>query len=78
LVLAGALTTSLIGLSPVFGAFIVGAVLSSNAEFREAVSRRMTDFMTVFFLPIFFTYTPACGPRSAGSTRHGCGRFVGW
>jgi Kef-type K+ transport system membrane component KefB len=67
IVLAGALTTSLIGLSPVFGAFIVGAVLSSNAEFREAVSRRMTDFMTVFFLPIFFTYT---GLRTEVGTLH--------
>jgi Kef-type K+ transport system membrane component KefB len=57
LVLAAGIATSLIGIFAVFGAFVTGAVLSSHEEFREAVSRRMRDFMTAFFLPIFFTYT---------------------
>src|SRR5438045_5917592 len=35
----------------------MGAVLYDQHQFREAVSRRLLDFVTVFFLPIFFTYT---------------------
>jgi Kef-type K+ transport system membrane component KefB len=57
IVLASAMATNLIGISAVFGAFFAGAVLSSDEEFRAAVMRRLSDFMTVFFLPIFFTYT---------------------
>lgn len=49
--------TNLIGIFAIFGAFSVGAVLASEEEFREAVSRRLRDLVTVFFLPIFFTYT---------------------
>jgi Kef-type K+ transport system membrane component KefB len=47
----------LIGIFAIFGAFLLGAVLSGEQEFREAVTRRLRDFVTVFFLPIFFTYT---------------------
>jgi Kef-type K+ transport system membrane component KefB len=57
LVLVASIATNLIGIFAVFGAFVTGAVLSSHEEFREAITRRMRDFMTVFFLPIFFTYT---------------------
>lgn len=57
LVLVASIATNLIGIFAVFGAFVTGAVLSSHEEFREAIARRMRDFMTVFFLPIFFTYT---------------------
>jgi Kef-type K+ transport system membrane component KefB len=56
-VLAASIVTNLIGIFAVFGAFMFGAVLSSHAEFRDAVSRRLRDFVTAFFLPIFFTYT---------------------
>ncbi len=52
-----AIVTNLIGIFAIFGAFILGAVLSSEVEFREAVTGRLRDFVTVFFLPIFFTYT---------------------
>jgi Kef-type K+ transport system membrane component KefB len=67
LVLAAGIATSLIGIFAVFGAFVTGAVLSSHEEFREAVARRMRDFMTAFFLPIFFTYT---GLRTEVGTLH--------
>jgi Kef-type K+ transport system membrane component KefB len=49
--------TNLIGISPVFGAFLLGAILSSEREFRTAVFTRLHDLVMVFFLPIFFTYT---------------------
>jgi len=57
LVFTSAAVTNIIGLFSIFGAFIVGAVLYDQHEFREAVMRRLRDFVTVFFLPIFFTYT---------------------
>src|SRR5262249_50820793 len=46
-----------IGIFAVFGAFFLGAVLSGEHEFRAAVNRRLRDFVTAFFLPIFFVYT---------------------
>ncbi len=56
-VLVCAIATNLIGIFAIFGAFFFGATLSGQREFCEAAGRRMRDFMTVFFLPIFFTYT---------------------
>lgn len=52
-----AIATSLIGIFAIFGAFLMGAALSTEERFRESVSRQLTGFVTVFFLPIFFTYT---------------------
>jgi Kef-type K+ transport system membrane component KefB len=57
LVFSSAIITNLIGLFSIFGAFVMGAILFDQQEFREAVMRRLWDFVTVFFLPIFFTYT---------------------
>jgi Kef-type K+ transport system membrane component KefB len=56
-VFACSLVTNLIGIFAIFGAFLFGAVLSTEHEFREAVVKRLRDVVTVFFLPIFFTYT---------------------
>jgi Kef-type K+ transport system membrane component KefB len=52
-----ALATNLIGIFAIFGAFLLGAILSGEHSFREAVNRRLRDFVTAFFLPIFFAYT---------------------
>jgi Kef-type K+ transport system membrane component KefB len=52
-----AMATGAIGIFAIFGAFILGAVLSDQHQFREAVLARIRDFVTAFFLPIFFTYT---------------------
>jgi Kef-type K+ transport system membrane component KefB len=52
-----AIVTNLIGIFAIFGAFLLGAVLSPVAAFRESVARQFQNFVTVFFLPIFFTYT---------------------
>jgi len=57
LVFVAAWVTSLIGIFAIFGAFVLGASLSGSARIREAVATHFTDFVTVFFLPIFFTYT---------------------
>jgi Kef-type K+ transport system membrane component KefB len=52
-----AITTNLIGIFAIFGAFFLGAILSGEHKFREAVTGRLSQFVTTFFLPIFFTYT---------------------
>src|SRR5262249_55467605 len=49
--------TNVIGIFSIFGAFILGAVLFDAPKFRKAVQERIRDFITAFFLPIFFTYT---------------------
>ncbi len=49
--------TNLIGIFAIFGAFVLGAILSEEHEFRDAVNRKFKDFVTAFFLPIFFAYT---------------------
>ena len=57
LLFTSAAITTLIGLFPLFGAFVMGAILFDQQELREAVMRRLREFVTVFLLPIFFTYT---------------------
>ena len=54
---ACAIATSLIGIFALFGAFMLGAILSDQHAFRAAMDRLLSLFVTVFFLPIFFTYT---------------------
>ena len=41
----------------IFGAFMFGVILSDVEEFREAFVGQFRNFVTVLFLPIFFTYT---------------------
>lgn len=52
-----AIVTNMIGIFAIFGAFVLGAVLSEEHEFREAVNHKFKDFVTAFFLPIFFAFT---------------------
>ena len=54
---ACSIVTNLIGIFAIFGAFVLGAILSEEHEFRDAVNRKFKDFVTAFFLPIFFAYT---------------------
>lgn len=68
LVLISAAITNVIGIFSVFGGFLMGAILSDQLEFRRAIADRLRDFITVFFLPIFFTYT---GLRTDVGTMHG-------
>lgn len=57
MIFASAAVTSAIGIFSVFGAFFMGAVLHDQKALCDAVGRQMRDFVTVFFLPIFFTFT---------------------
>lgn len=53
----GAMTTYQLGLFAIFGGFMIGAILHDEKAFAEAWRARVGQFVAVFFLPIFFTYT---------------------
>lgn len=57
LLFLSAIATNLIGVFGIFGAFLFGACLCDERELRLAVQKRLRDFVTAFFLPIFFAYT---------------------
>jgi len=73
LMLLSAAATNLIGIFSIFGGFMFGAILYDQEELREAVNRRLQDFVTVFFLPIFFTYT---GLRTDIGSMAGAGLWI--
>jgi Kef-type K+ transport system membrane component KefB len=52
-----AMTTYQIGIFAIFGGFMMGVILFDEADLVAAWRERLGDFVTVFFLPIFFTYT---------------------
>ena len=56
-VFAGAMVTSQIGIFAIFGGFMMGVILFDEKELVAAWRVRVGDFVAVFFLPIFFTYT---------------------
>jgi Kef-type K+ transport system membrane component KefB len=56
-VLGSAVLTNLIGIFSIFGPFVLGAALCDQNAFKAAVTPKLREFVTVFFLPIFFTYT---------------------
>jgi Kef-type K+ transport system membrane component KefB len=64
-----AIATNLIGIFSIFGAFLFGAILYDQAGLVDAVRAKLNDFVTVFFLPIFFTYT---------GLRTDIGTMTGW
>jgi Kef-type K+ transport system membrane component KefB len=57
LVFVAAMTTYQIGIFAIFGGFMIGVILYDEVAFVSAWRERTGDFVTVFFLPIFFTYT---------------------
>lgn len=73
LVFLCAAATNKIGIFSIFGAFFLGSTLYDQHDFVAAVRRRVSDFVTVFFLPIFFTYT---GLRTDIGTMQGAGLWL--
>lgn len=61
IVLAGiflsAMTTYQLGIFAIFGGFMMGVLLHDEPAFVRAWTTRISPFVMVFFLPIFFTYT---------------------
>ena len=56
-IFVAAMTTYQIGIFAIFGGFMMGVILYDEAELVAAWRERVGGFVTVFFLPIFFTYT---------------------
>lgn len=57
LVLISALSTELIGLHALFGAFLAGVIMPPHEDFRRAVAARVEDVSTLILLPLFFAFT---------------------
>lgn len=57
IIFISSIITYKIGIFAIFGGFIVGVLLYDQEEFVAAWKSRISDFVVVFFLPIFFTYT---------------------
>jgi Kef-type K+ transport system membrane component KefB len=56
-VFVSAMATYQLGIFAIFGGFMAGVILSEEHELVAAWKDRIGQFVTVFFLPIFFTYT---------------------
>ena len=55
--LASAWTTEAIGIHPLFGAFLAGAIMPSNLNFRKLLIGKLEDVSVVLLLPLFFVFT---------------------
>lgn len=53
----GGMATYKLGIFAIFGGFMVGVLLHDRSSFVVAWKERVGQFVNVFFLPIFFTYT---------------------
>jgi Kef-type K+ transport system membrane component KefB len=56
-VLGSALTTELIGIHAIFGAFLFGTILPHDSTLARQLSARLEDFVTILLLPAFFAFT---------------------
>jgi Kef-type K+ transport system membrane component KefB len=74
MVFLSAMATYQLGIFAVFGAFLMGVILFDEPELVRAWQERVGQFVSVFFLPIFFTYT---GLRTSIGSLHG-GVAWGW
>ncbi|KAB2968416.1 cation:proton antiporter [Zoogloea sp.] len=52
-----AMTTYKLGIFAIFGGFVMGVLVHDEHELVKAWKERIGHFVSVFFLPIFFTYT---------------------
>ena len=57
LVFASALTTEVVGVHALFGAFVAGAMLPAGPEIRTGLHDRLEAFSVVLLLPLFFAFT---------------------
>src|SRR5262249_11335374 len=55
--LLSALTTELIGIHAIFGAFLLGAIIPHDSAIARAFTRKLEDLVTVLLLPAFFALT---------------------
>jgi K+:H+ antiporter len=74
-----ALTTEVIGIHALFGAFLAGASMPSQASFRKLLASRIEDVSLVILLPLFFAFTglkTQIGLLNDGATWLVCGLII--
>lgn len=49
--------TEIIGIKALFGGFIAGVIMPSNAQFKKVMAEKIEDLSLVVLLPLFFVYT---------------------
>ncbi len=57
LLLVSCLTTEMIGIHALFGAFLFGAMIPKDSMLGRALVDKLEDFVVVLLLPAFFAYT---------------------
>lgn len=57
LVFVSSVTTQSIGIFAIFGGFVLGVLVHDQHKFVTLWKKSVGDFVVVFFLPVFFTYT---------------------
>jgi len=57
ILLLSAITTDVLGVHAVFGAFIAGLIMPIDIKLKSPVKTKFEDFTTVLLLPIFFALT---------------------
>jgi Kef-type K+ transport system membrane component KefB len=55
--LLSALTTEVIGIHALFGAFLAGVVMPADATFRRLLRERLETITSVVLMPLFFAFT---------------------
>jgi Kef-type K+ transport system membrane component KefB len=74
-----ALTTEVIGIHALFGAFLAGVSMPSAAGFRKLLASRIEDVSLVVLLPLFFAFTglkTQIGLLNDGATWLACGLII--
>ncbi len=74
-----ALTTEVIGVHALFGAFLSGAIMPVHAHFRKLLASRIEDVSLVILLPLFFAFTglkTQIGLLNDGTTWLVCGLII--
>lgn len=54
MVIASAFFTGIIGIHPIFGAFLIGLICPHDGGFAIKLTEKLEDLVTVFFLPLYF------------------------
>jgi len=57
LVFVSSLLTEMIGIHALFGAFLAGAIMPSQAQVSRLLHERIETFASAFLLPLFFAFT---------------------
>lgn len=71
--------TDIIGIHPLFGAFLAGVIMPTNVSFRKLFVDKIEDVALVLLLPLFFVYTglnTKIGLLNSGSLWILCGIII--